>query len=59
MFRPQIEISASPPPPYVVGQEVNFTATVTKQNAAVSKIVWNFDGSGVAQGTRAQRRLPL
>jgi len=50
-FRPVVDIKVNTPPPYKVGEPIEFELVPTSVKAPLKTIAWNFDGSGAVQGT--------
>ncbi len=50
-YRPVIELKVNTPPPYKVGQSIEFEVVKKDVREPLKEIVWNFDGSGEVQAT--------
>ena len=48
-FRPVVDIRVNTPPPYKVGQPIEFELVPKSVHAPLKTIAWNFDGSGKVQ----------
>ncbi len=55
-YRPWIEIRAVTPPPFRVGQPIDFEVVERDVRTPLTRLAWNFDGSGAVQadGLRAR-----
>ncbi|MES2694619.1 MAG: FAD-dependent oxidoreductase [Verrucomicrobiota bacterium] len=49
-FRPWIEIRATTPPPHRIGEPIEFEVVDRNVRAPLTRLAWNFDGSGEVQG---------
>lgn len=53
-YRPWVAMEAVTPPPYRVGQRVDFRLVDQDVRAPLTRVAWNFDGSGEVQGEGRQ-----